>query len=241
MNALVSTLVAVSGLLYSIAALADSAMTLYYEERAPYQMRVGDGVEGLTATPAARAFKAAGVPFVWEASSMSRQWILMRENLGPHCLVGWFKTGERQAFAKFTKPIYRDGPRVALVRRAFALGPVRTLAAVLSTPGLRLLVRSKYSYGPDFDGALARIKPVTIVSPLPNAQLTELLAANRADLMFASEEEASLLLRRLGSKAEQLQELRFSDVLPGSERYIVCSRSVPDETIARLNKAITFK
>jgi polar amino acid transport system substrate-binding protein len=240
-NVLVSLLIAITGLLAGASALADPTITLTYEERAPYQTRAGGAVQGLTASPAAMAFKAAAVPFVWEASSMSRQLHILRENQGSQCVVGWFKTSERLAFAKYTKPIYRDGPIVALARRGFGLGPGRTLEHALATPGLRILVRGKYSYGAYIDSTLGRIKPLTIASALTNQQLTELLVGNRADLMFASEEEATVLLRLAGGKASDLHLVRFSDVLPGEERHIVCTRNVPDATIARLNSVIAFK
>lgn len=222
-------------------ALAGPPITVYYEERAPYQVRVDDSVEGLTGGPAAAAFKAAGVDVVWEASSISRQLHILRENRGPSCVVGWFKTAERLGFARFTKPIYRDGPVVALVRRGFDIGSGGTLADALSAPELRVLIRGKYAYGPYIENALQRYKPDVMASPQPNIQLAELLARDRGDLMFASEEEASVLLHKLRAHTRKLQVLRFSDLLPGELRYIACSSSVPDETIARLNAAITFK
>ena len=241
MNLLPALFVAMSGLTAAHGAFAGSAITLYYEERAPYQVLVGDSVEGNVASPAARAFKAANVPFVWEVSSISRQLHMLRENQGAYCVVGWYKTAERLAFGKYTKPIYRNGPVVALARRQFAFGPVRTVEDALSAPGLRLLVRAKYSYGARIDGALKRIMPDTFASALPNSRLVEKLVAGRADLMFASEEEAAVLLHHLGAQASELQVLHFSDLMPGLERHIVCSRSVPDEIIERLNQAITFK
>ena len=241
MNLLPALMLATSGLTAAAGAFAGSAITLYYEERAPYQMRVGERVEGNVASPAAQAFKAANVPFVWEASSISRQLHMLRENLGAYCVVGWYKTSERLAFGKFTKPIYRNGPVVALARRQLAFGPLQTVEQALSTPGLRLLVRDKYSYGNRIDGAIKRVMPATFASPLPNSKLTEKLIAGRADLMFTSEEEAAVLLRHLGAQASELQVLRFSDLAPGLERHIACSRSVPDEIIERLNSAITFK
>ncbi|MES2318844.1 MAG: hypothetical protein V4631_15290 [Pseudomonadota bacterium] len=148
---------------------------------------------------------------------------------------------ERIAFANFTKPIYRDGPVVALVRRDVVLGPGRKLEQVLATPGLQVLVRGRYTYGPHIESVLRRVKPDLVASPLRNSQLVERLIDKRADLMFASEEEGAHLLRQLGSRASELQLLRFSDLLPGTERYIACNRNVPDETIERLNNAITFK
>ncbi|MES2018180.1 MAG: hypothetical protein V4484_16965 [Pseudomonadota bacterium] len=241
MNALPALLIAVSSLITGSAALAGPTITLLYEERAPYQMRSGDTVEGNIASPAARAFEAAGIAFVWQASSISRQLHLLRENRGAYCVVGLYKTGERLTYGKFTKPIYRNGPTVALMRRQFGAAEPRTLAQTLSLPGLRLLVRDKYSYGALIDDTLLRVKPDTIAAPLPNSQLADKLLANRADMMFASEEEAATLLRFFGERASQLQVQRFSDAAPGMERHIVCSRNVADDVIARLDRAIGFK
>lgn len=236
-----SLLIAAVGLMHCPAALADPAIRLYFEERPPYLVRSGDGVEGLTASAAAQAFKAANVPFVWEMGSMGRQMHLLRENLGRKCAVGWYKTSERTAFAKFTKPIYRDGPIVALARHDFVLAPGRTMADALATPGVRLLVRTRYSYGPYVDSAIKRIQPELVASTLPNVQLIDLLIGNRADFMFTSEEESLLLLNRAGDRADKLRVVRFSDALPGMERHIACTRGVPDDVINRLNQVITFK
>lgn len=241
MNVRSSFLLAVAGLMHGHAALAIPAITLHIEERAPYGVRSGDGMEGLTASAAARAFKAAGVAFVWEVSSMSRQLHILRDDPGPQCVVGWFKTGERMTFAKFTKPIYRDGPVVGVARRQFSFAEGSTLAQALAMPGVRVLVRGKYSYGAHIDNALARIGPALVASALPNVQLIDLLMGNRADFMFASEEESVLLLERAGKKAGNLRVVRFSDALPGIERHIACTRSVPDDIINRLNRVITFK
>lgn len=241
MKARSSLLIAVSALLQGPAALADPVIGLYFEERPPYVVRSGNDVEGLTASAAARIFKAANVPFAWEAGSMSRQMHMLRENLGPNCVIGWYKTTDRLAFAKFTKPIYRDGPIVALARQDFSFASGRAMAEVLATPGVRLLVRGKYSYGPYVDSAIKRIQPQLVASPLPNVQMIDLLIGNRADFMFTSEEESALLLKRAGNRAGNLHVLRFSDALPGIERHIVCTRSVPDDIINRLNQAITFK
>jgi polar amino acid transport system substrate-binding protein len=236
-----SLLIAAAGLYYGSSALAAPVIHLYFEERPPYIVRNGGDVEGLTGSAAAQAFKAADVPFAWEVGSMGRQMHMLRENLGPNCVIGWYKTSERMTFAKFTKPIYRDGPIVALARHDFSFDPARTMAEVLATPGVRLLVRTKYSYGPYVDSAIKRIQPQLVASPLPNVQLIDLLIGNRADFMFTAEEESTLLLKRAENKSGDLHVLRFSDGLPGIERHIACTRSVPDDVINRLNQAITFK
>jgi polar amino acid transport system substrate-binding protein len=224
--------------LHASAAAQSPRLTVYYEERPPYQVRVGDNVEGLTASPAARAFKAAQLDVNWEAASMSRSLYVLKENQGSACVVALFKTKERLAFAKYTKAVYRDGPNVVLARRQINFDTGSTWPEALASSGLRLLVRLKYSYGKHIDDVLLRIKPETVVSPKSNAQLAELLVADRADLMFTSEEEATVLLGRLATKASHLHILRFADLPPGEERHIACTRNVPDDIIERLNSVI---
>lgn len=216
----------------------DPPIALLYEERPPYQMRNGDAVEGVVGAPSEAAFKSGGVAFRWEASSQKRMLTRLRENREPVCVAGFFKNQERLAFAKFTKPVYRDRPVVALVRRQFAFGAGATLADALSAQGLRLLVRRHYSYGQAIDGLLKVLKPVTFSSPLHNVQLVELLKADRADMLFAAQEEAALLLSRSTVRQGEVVVKQFSDAELGEARHIVCSFKVPDDTIKRLNKGI---
>jgi polar amino acid transport system substrate-binding protein len=224
--------------LHGALAQAATPMTVYYEERAPYQMRVGDSLEGLTGAPAARAFKGAQVAVAWENASMPRALHALKENLGQVCVVALFKTQERLAYAKYTKPLYRDGPKVILARRALSFAPGNTFSEALAAPEVRLLVRRGYSYGKYIDEVLLRTRPATIASAKSNRQIAELLVADRADMMIASEEETSVLLESLGSRASHLHVLRFPDLLPGEERHISCTRNVPDETIDHLNSVI---
>jgi polar amino acid transport system substrate-binding protein len=217
----------------------DSALTVYYEERAPYQVRVGETIEGLVGTRAAQAFKSANVDVIWEASSISRQLVILRRNMAPSCVVGWFKTAERAQFAKYSKPVYRDGPVVALTRPEFMFKPGPAIRDALTSPGVRVLKRSGYSYGAYLDALLKRTRPALVSSSLPNSQMIELLVARRADLMFTTEEEAAQLLRHLGPRADALQLRHFSDPVPSEPRYIACSGKVPGETMDRIDAALS--
>jgi len=225
-----------------VVAAADRAVvTVYYEERSPYQMRSGDTLAGLTGEPAARAFRAAQVTVRWEASSIARQLVMMRRNMTPSCVIGWFKTEERLQFAKYTRPLYGDGRVVALARKQFNFNPGGSLHDTLASPGVRVLLRTGYVYGSYLETAIRTAKAPEVKSPLPNSQMIELLLANRADVMFATEEEAAQLVRHLGPRAAGLQLRHFSDSAPSEPRYIACNAKVSDETIERLNTAIAAR
>ena len=61
------------------------------------------------------------------------------------------------------------------------------------------------------------------------------------DLMFVSEDEGNYLMAHAVEQAANLRLLHPKDMPKGVDRYIMCSKSVPDEVITKLNKAITFK
>ena len=221
---------------------AAEPFTLYYNERPPYLVTgaQADKVAGLTADPAAKAVESAGFVPRWTPMPTTRQLVTLREGQAPACAVGWFKNPERELSFKFTKPIYRDKPTVAIVRSDFEARSSK-LAEVFQQPGLRVLVKDKYSYGPWIDSLLARARPQTVSTTEENVQMVRMIAGRRADVMFSSQEEAQYLLTQSSVVASAVKVLRFDDVPQGEKRYLMCSRSVPDETIQRLDKAISFE
>jgi polar amino acid transport system substrate-binding protein len=222
-------------------AQAAEPLELYWFERPPYMGRraTGDEVEGLTATPAVAAFTAAGIPFRWVSLPTVRQLVTLKEGRRPACAVGWFRNAEREQQFKFTAPIYRDRPTVAIARADYL--PAPTLAATLRQPGVSVLVKDGFSYGAVIGPLLDEYRPERVVTSAETLAMANMIAGHRADLMFAAEEEASYLLEQTGHEARlpyPLKIVRFTDLPPGERRYILCSKATPDELIERLNKAI---
>ena len=59
------------------------------------------------------------------------------------CAVGWFKNSEREAFAKFSKPIYQDEPQVVLTAiENHKIKSTDTVESVLANHDLNLLVKN---------------------------------------------------------------------------------------------------
>jgi polar amino acid transport system substrate-binding protein len=223
-------------------AQAGEALTLYYNERPPYLVTrsTPDKVVGLTADPAVQAFVGAGLAPRWTAMPSTRQLVTLRESTEPACAVGWFKNPDREVAFKFTKAIYRDKPTVALARGNFAPAS-KKLAEVVHQAGLRVLVKDKYSYGPWIDALMARARPQTVVTTEENVQMVRMIAGQRADIMFTSQEEAQYLVAQSAVGPSAVKILQFDDVPPGEKRYLMCSRNVSDDIIGRLNNAITFE
>lgn len=220
---------------------AEDKITLSYNERPPYMIPAADGsATGLTGGAAAEVFKAAGIEVTWSKVPPNRQLIVIKEG-GPNCAIGWYKNPDRETFAKFTKPIYRDKPTVVLANVAFAGKDGGKLEEVLDAKGVRVLIKENFSYGAYIDGLLAKHKGALTTSNGSATQMLQLVNANSVDFMFASEEEAQYLVEQSGINAKNFKQLQMSDIPNGDYRHIMCSKQVPDDVIARLNKAIAAR
>jgi polar amino acid transport system substrate-binding protein len=221
---------------------ADEVVELMYNDRPPYIVAQADGsAMGLTATPAINAFRRAGISVEWKRVPTNRQLTIIGQGSGNDCAIGWFKNAERERFAKFTKPIYRDRPTVLLANRWFAPPPNASLRELLARPDVRVLVKDRFSYGPYIDGLLAEMKPLLIRTTNENRQMVAMIKANRADFMFVAEEEADYLVEQAGFNPDDFRLLRPDDMPEGEKRYLICSKHVDDSIIARLNAAIAEK
>jgi polar amino acid transport system substrate-binding protein len=226
----------------ALAAQGEDAITLLYSERPPYMDDSGPmPPQGLTATPTAHAFKNAGVPAVWSKIPTNRQLAMVREGQGKACAVGWFWTEERSHYAKFTKPIYRDKDWYILTNADFAARGYKSLDEMLSHKETRVLVKDQYTYGDQLDKLLHRHSPTIASSTGSTAKMLQSISMGAVDLMFVSEDEGAYLMAHAGEHGPRLRLLHPHDMPRGPERYLMCTREVPDDVIARLNKAITFK
>ena len=210
-------------------------LTLHYQERPPYSSTLPDGrVAGLVAEPAAAAVTRAGVPWRWALTPSQRQLALIQSGTGRHCGIGWFRTDERAALGRFSAAVYRDKPFAALARAQATLPTPATAGALVGAPGLRLLVKEGYSYGPLLDRLIAAspadAAPVrTSVEPL---QMSQMLRSGRADWMIVAPEEAAVL----GGPGLRLVPLQ--DLPEGQTRHLYCTRDVPADWLARIDRAL---
>jgi ABC-type amino acid transport substrate-binding protein len=218
---------------------ADSIITVHYNERPPYLVTTDTGVSGLTGDPVTIAFEKGGVPFRWEQTPTKRQMYILQQNTGQDCVIAWFKNAERESFARFTLPVYRDKPQIALARadneNITANG---TVGAFFGNPQLTLLVKDGYSYGDFLDQKIAAYQPNRLVTTNENSGMLKMIHAGHADYMLVAPEEADGLIKTSEFYAQDFREIHFSDLLLGEERYILCSMQVKPAVIEQLNEAI---
>jgi uncharacterized protein (TIGR02285 family) len=221
-------------------ASADDALTLYYHERPPYSAKQPDGdVRGITADIVAEVMSTAGIAYHWEDLPSARQMEVIKRDEGMACGLGWFKRPDREAFAKFSAPIYHDLPTAVVARaddKRFAGSP--SLDALFRDQSLTLLTKTGYSYGVEIDAKIADLKPNARADASDNRIMLGMVGKSRVDYMIMAEEEAKDLLSQAEFAQAGLAIYHLANPPVGEYRYLMCSQSVPDALIEKINAAI---
>lgn len=155
------------------------------------------------------------------------------------CAVGWYKTPEREAFARFSDPIYVNRPQGMVVAREKAgQFPERPTSEQVFATAPRVGVKEGFSYGQWLDDKLAAHGPAVHRTVTENALLLEMTALGRVDVVFIEPEEYAWILKDRPHLAERLRFFTLADAPEGETRHIMCDLPVGDEVMTRLNKAI---
>lgn len=233
-------LIALCVLVGSSTASGQEPIDLYYYERPPFLIRQPDGgAAGLIGSRVAGIFAKAGLVPRWQLMPAARQLHVLRAGRDPVCGVGWYRTALRESFAQFSQPIYRDRGVVILANARLDRRRYGRLADLLADRGVSILLKDGLTYGSavasSLDAARATLTLVTVEQP----QMIRMVAAGRASAMFATREEAEMLLTGGEADDESVQLLIFPD-LPevGEPRYLMCSKNVSPQTMSKLNGAI---
>jgi uncharacterized protein (TIGR02285 family) len=232
----------IAGLMVCAVAVAQSRepITIRYSERKPFQYTDQTGQPaGLLIGPTARVFAKAGIPVSWKSEPFNRSMMRIQANQGKDCSVGWYKTAERETYARFTQPIYHDSPQVGFARADFPVAEGETARALLADGRTRLLLKQSFVYGEYLDGLISKIpedKVQRVSVEIPN--LLQMLRADRADLTFISKEEAAFYATEADFPIKDFQTISLPDIPKGDFRYLICSQRVSPSVIQRLDKAI---
>ncbi|QGX39821.1 substrate-binding periplasmic protein [Permianibacter aggregans] len=230
------------GLLFGLTAAAAETsppLVLLFYDRPPYLQRDHEGkIVGLTASVATQVLQSAGIAFEWRELSTNRQLMALEKNTEPACAVGWFRLPEREVWAKYSKPLYRDRPTEAYLRRGLTVeAPVR-LAHLLSQNGLRVVIKDRFTYGAYIDRLLQTAPITRVVLTSDTVDMLRHVQMGHADLVFATAEEADWFERERPHVVTGLQRVQLADAEPGEYRHLMCSRKVSDTTIEKIDAAI---
>jgi polar amino acid transport system substrate-binding protein len=226
--------------LLSLPVLADSAITLEYRDKPPYSFTSHGRPSGFLLARMAEVFRRANIPVIFAEMPAKRISADIKANAAPICSPGWYKLAERERFARFSLPILQDRPQVVLAGAQMAAAVRRkgSIRALFADPAFTMGVVDGVSYGAEIDGWIARLPnpPVrAIVVPL---QMARMVANQRADFMIIDEDDLSAIVQSHEYESLGLQRIVFPDPPHGLKRYLMCSQSVPQNQMDRINLAI---
>lgn len=232
---LVATLCMTTGMAYAECTSID----LLYNHRYPYMYEEDGQIKGLTADPANRAFKQAGIAYSWQLIPSKRQMHYLRQNLACTCAVGWFKNAERESFALYTKSIYRDQPQVALTWAGNPkLDSPITTTELFAKKDLWVLKKSGYSYGRALDERLRSLQSKVDEVTWENETMLFSIYKKRHDYFLIAPEEAKALIKASDYPKERFRLIPLTDLDAAEKRYILCTPQVGRNIIRQLNQAI---
>jgi len=223
------------------AAAGQDALLVTYIEKPPFYSTDARGKpQGFLFERARAALAEAGIAARFASRPPSRALHELREGGEPACSIGWFRTEERERYVRYSLPIYRDRPLLAVTTspRAGELGAHANLAAMLAVPGIRVGTVAGYSYGDAVDRLLQPLGERNDPAPSPAANLAKLLAG-RFDLALFNSEDLDHLVAQSPDIAGRIARLPLADVAEGRTRHLICSLKVPAEQAERIDRAIS--
>lgn len=219
---------------------AGDPLTLGYVVR-PGLAEIIDGVPKGTYLPVAAAVvREAHLNASWEALPQPRLIEQARINQPNYCAIGVYQTAERSAFAKFSKPFFLDKPLVVvtLKKHEAAVRRYTSLAALTADGSLKIGLLEGFSYGPRLDAIFAGMNGnVDRIAGTPMQNLSKLMLG-RFDYTVGAADEAPRGVDGTDVDTRELVLVDFPDMAPGAPRRFMCSASVDDTVLHRLDAAI---
>jgi len=218
----------------------DGPLTVLVFHRPPYYVvEKGGRFSGFLLAYTKDVLDTARIPFRFEEAPPKRILKILEEGEPAACAVGWFKTAEREAYARFSDPIFTGRPLgVAMRTELLRTLPHAPTADALLWRGMRLGLRQGFSYGDWLDAKLAGHRHAADLSVTENDRLLEMIARGRIDYTFIGPDEYDWLVSRHPGLRKTTRFMALGGVPPETPRHIMCSKKLPPETMARIDAAI---
>jgi polar amino acid transport system substrate-binding protein len=214
-------------------------LTVAWRNKPPLHYKENGVEQGLLLDRAKQVFATAGIPTTFVEEPSKRIWANFSSGTPSYCSIGWYHLPERELIAQYSEIFHTDRPHT-LLAAPIAADKVRahhSLASLLTDKELTLGLVDGVSYGPQLDAMIKstanRIERKTVEPPL----MARIVAANRVSFMFIDRDDWEYLSQRDEMVRDAVQ-IDFPDLPAGLNRYIVCSKDVPADVMAKINKAI---
>lgn len=222
---------------------SSSELEMLLTEYPPYYTVKPDGkISGIIVDSASKIFARAGIEPKFSFVPPKRVFVEIKTG-APLASLGWFKTVEREKFAHFSLPVYRNKPEGVFVLREEAerFASYRNFRDLMATSHFTIGRIDGYSQGEYLDTILADYQNRTVWATVDQVQLIQMLKARRFDFILLPPEEMEILVESAGYWLQDFVMLKMDDIPAGILRYIMYSKSVNKTVIEKIDKAITVE
>ena len=159
---------------------------------------------------------------------------------GSFASIGWFKTAQREKFAKFSLPIYENKPIVLLVRHENSklFAKYSTLEELLAQKKFKTGFVAGHSMGGYIDYLLEKYPESFHALSGTTQQLVKMLHDGRIDFCLLAPVEIPKIIKRSDYKEDDFYFMSMADIIKGNTRHLIFSKDVSDATIIKINAAI---
>lgn len=222
-------------------AFASSQITLQFMEQMPTSGADALGrPQGELVERMRRVEQLAGLRLRWQLTPLKRSLQDLRDNREPVCALGLYRSAEREAYARFSRPLLAGVPQVLVARREAAtrLRRLPGARAAVQSEALRLLVFDGVSYGEEIDAWIAERRGPTLRAVAGPLRIVEMLSRDRADFAITTARALEQWRRDGVAGAEGLELVASQSLPPPPARHVACSQQVDESWMRRLDQAI---
>jgi polar amino acid transport system substrate-binding protein len=153
--------------------------------------------------------------------------------------IGWFKTKERESYAKFSLPIYTNKAVgvFALTEVGEKLSVFSSLRSIMQSRQFKLGLIEGHSEGRYIDELVGLYPEQVSVVNGCQVQLLKMLTERRFDFILLPPEEVDMLTKE-ARVSRKFVLLEMDDIPEGNKRYIIYSKSIPQAVIDKVDNAI---
>jgi len=212
-----------------------------YLNRPPYYYTEQGEAKGFLVDLTRQILVEAHIDATFVELPPNRILVEIQEGKLPNCSIGWFKTQEREAFASFSLPIYQNKPIVILTRRQNQqlFAAYTTLKQVFADQSLLFGTMDAFSYGEYIDQLRKELSPrVHSIAANPKS-LILMLFNDRLTYLLNAPEEIETVIRSANLDPNDFVAIPMSDIPVGNKRHLMCSNTVSEEVMNRINQAIS--
>ena len=185
-----------------------------------------------------RILYAMGEPYTFDFLPFNRLYPLVVSTERTICAVGFYKTEDRLAVGKFTKPFGYPEKAAVIVHRdkAAEIRKITSVNDLLSSP-LKMAKHPSAHYGKSIDSLLDQYHPSEARVKGRFEGLLKIAFKDQADYMIMEQEDFENF-KASNMRLDPLESVAFKDLPSLAPRTFMCSLATPDTTIDALNASI---